>query len=119
MKTSIALNIKEQPVRKSLTKYSQSKNKPISEMDLEIDAFLAKKKTMYYTHSYVLAQQDVIVEEIETHRAVYAKLSAKKTVEKLVKRLPNNINKSVLAELIQFILAEWEKNLSESLVSAD
>lgn len=88
-------------------------------LSVEMDSFLANEDVMYYTSSYVLAQKELIVQEIAVHRTKYAQLSPKKTVRKLIKTLPNNVNSLILAELFQFILLEWEKNREITLVSVD
>jgi hypothetical protein len=81
-----------------------------AQIDSELDMFLENEDIMYYSRSYMLAQQDLISEEMASHPKLYSKLLPKKAVEKLLKSLPDNINHLILSELVQFILAEWGKN---------
>lgn len=108
---SLAININKYVAGGTITDDNYSTPTTHSLINAEIDTFLSSE-IMYYSKSYVLAQQDLIVEEITTHRKTYAKLLPKKAVEKLIKSLPNNINPYVLAELVQFITVEWDKNFA-------
>ena len=112
MMKSFAATTKEVHNGETLTDTNQAFPPTSSQIDDELDMFLENEEIMYYSRSYMLAQQDLISEEIASHTKLYSKLLPKKAVEKLLKSLPDNINPLILSELVQFILAEWEKNFA-------
>lgn len=112
MMKSFATTTKEVQNGETLTDANQAFPTTSIQIDDELDMFLENEEIMYHSRSYMLSQQDLISEEIASHRKVYSKLLPKKAVEKLLKPLPDNINPLILSELVQFILAEWEKNFT-------
>ena len=112
MMKSFAATTKEVHNGETLTDTNQAFPTTSSLIDDELDMFLENEEIMYYSRSYMLAQQDLISEEIASHPKLYSKLLPKKAVEKLLKSLPDNINPLILSELVQFILVEWEKNFA-------